>query len=72
MKVIPKCYKTREMCVKVVDTYFFVFDSVRDWYKTQEMCDESVSNYPFMLICYLDRYNTQKCVTKPLITFYQH
>ena len=30
MKVIPKCYKTRDICVKVVDTYFFVFDSVPD------------------------------------------
>ena len=30
MKVIPKYYKTRDVCVKVVDTYFFVFDSVPD------------------------------------------
>ena len=30
---------TQEIGDKVVNTYFFVFDSIPDWYKTQEICD---------------------------------
>ena len=32
------------MCVKAVNTYSFVFHSVRDRYKSQEMCDKAVDD----------------------------
>ena len=35
------------MCDKVVNKFYFVFDSIPDQYKTQEMCDTAVSNDPF-------------------------
>ena len=38
---------TQEMCNKLVNIYFFVFDSIPDWYKTQEICGPVVSEDSF-------------------------
>ena len=59
------------MCVEVVHTSPFVFDSVLFWYKTQEICDKSVSKNPFMLKYYFDRYKTQEMCEKAVDFFLQ-
>ena len=60
---------TQEIGDKVVNTYFFVFDSIPDWYKTQEICDRvyCLDKYvrvatedPFLIVYCLDKYVTQK------------
>ena len=48
------------MCVKAIDTFTFVCNSVPDRQKTQEICDKVVSKDLFMLKYCLDRYKTQE------------
>ena len=43
LEFFPECYETQKMCDKVVNRYFFVFDSIADKDKTQRMFDSVVS-----------------------------
>ena len=47
------------MCDTRVNTFVFVFHSVRDLYKTQKICDRVVSEESFMIIYCPYRYKTQ-------------
>ena len=49
---------TQEIGDKVVNTYFFVFDSIPDWYKTQEICDRVIMEDHFLIVYCLDKYVT--------------
>ena len=60
IKFVSKCFLTQEMCGKIVNTYFFVFDSIPDWCKTQEVCDRVASEDPFLIVYCPDKYKTQK------------
>ena len=51
---------TQEMCDKVVNIYFFVFDSIPVWYKTQEICNRVFSEDLFLFVYCPDKYITQK------------
>ena len=39
IKYFTECHKDQEICHKVVDRCFLVFDSILDQYKIQEICD---------------------------------
>ena len=50
---------TQEICLKAVNSYFFLFDSIPDQYKSQEKCDRAVSDDPFWIVYYLNQKITQ-------------
>ena len=64
MQFVPECYKTHEMCKKIVDFCPFVIGSVADCCKTQEICDKVASEGHFMLKYWFDRYRTQEMCDK--------
>ena len=33
------------MCIREVNTCYFIFNYVSDWYINQEMCDKAVDDY---------------------------
>ena len=57
-------YKTKEICIRVVNTCSFVFKSVPNQYKTQEMCDKAVDDYSIALEFVLGRYKSKKMCDK--------
>ena len=59
-KFVPECFMTQNMCNKVVNRCFFVFDYIPDQYKTQEMCDAVVSEDPSLIVYCLNKYKTQR------------
>ena len=51
---------TQVMCIRAVNTYSFVFDSVLDRYKTQEICISTADDNIFTLKYIPDRYKTKE------------
>ena len=60
MEYVPDQFKTSEMCDKVIDRCFLVFDSILDQCKTQVIRDRVVSEDPFLIVYCRDRYKTQR------------
>ena len=55
---------TREMCIRAVNTCYFLFHSVSSQYMSQEMCDKAVDDHAHSLEFVPDQFNTQQICHK--------
>ena len=58
--LVPDCFKTQEMYIKVVEEDPWQLKDVPDQYKTQEMCDKAARDYLFSLQFVPDWFVTQQ------------
>ena len=70
IKFIFECYKTHEICYKVVHSCFFVFYSLPDQYKSQIICDEADDDSLAVLKLIFDSFVTSKMIKKLYTAFY--
>ena len=67
---VPDCYKTQQMCERVVSTDRFMLIQCPNRYKTQKMRDKAVDNYLAALKFIPDWFVTRKRLEKLHYAFF--
>ena len=64
IQIVPKCYKTQEMCDKVIPIKAFMLKYCLNRFKMKKLCDNSVVSYLLALKFVSDWFFTNKMIEK--------